>query len=55
MDFPCSVYREDASSGKDIDKDKSIIAFTYSPAGGFGSRKMLSGREEELLAGSQDC
>lgn len=39
-----------ANSGRDIDKDKSITAFTGSPAGGFGSGKSCQGREEELLA-----
>lgn len=39
-----------ASCGRNIDKDKSIMAFTCWPAGGFGLEKRSQGREEELLA-----
>lgn len=38
-----------ASHGRDIDKDKSIVAFTCSPAGGFDSGKQCRGREDRFL------
>ena len=57
MEFSCSVPRagEMANGGRDNDKDKSVIAFTCSPAGGFGLEKQCQGREEELLAEPWDA